>query len=57
MKLSKLLWTEPPTILSQPTSRTDAIGGHTLFRVAAVHTDPYEKIHYQWFHNSMPIEG
>lgn len=46
---------EPPTILLEPTSRSDAIGGHTLFVVKADHR--FDQLFYQWHHNSSPIEG
>jgi lysophospholipase L1-like esterase len=44
----------PPTILTQPTSRTADPAANTTFFVNATSTQP---LYYQWFHNGEPIPG
>jgi hypothetical protein len=42
----------PPTIFAQPQSQTNAVGGTTIFTVAATGTAP---LTYQWSSNSLPL--
>ena len=44
----------PPTITSQPTNQTVAVGGTTTFTVVATGSPP---LNYQWFFGTSPVAG